>query len=64
MLPQVLREAASKKRVLNYQISKSTPMLHVFAVEDLAIALDCSGYDKRIVPGELIASRQIQRTNE
>jgi hypothetical protein len=39
MLPRVLREAALEKRILNYQIPKTSTLLHVLAVENLAIAL-------------------------
>ena len=39
-------------------------MLHVFAVKSLAIRLDRSRDDERVIPGKLIAPNQIQRTIE
>jgi hypothetical protein len=53
-----------EKRVLNDQISKSTPVLPIFAVENLATTLNCGRHDERVVPCELITSRHIQSTAE
>ena len=52
------------KRVLDDKIAEATPVLHIFAVENFATTLDRSRDDERVVPGELIAARQIQRTYE
>ena len=47
------RALALKKRILNYQIPKPPPVLHIFAIKHFAASLYRRRNDKRVVPRNL-----------
>ena len=50
-----------EKWILDNQIAEALPMLQVLALKSLAIALDGSGHNQRVVPGNSVCLLQSER---
>jgi hypothetical protein len=58
------KRASLQKWVLDSELAEPMSVMHIFAIQNRALTLDCGGHDQRVVPGQTVSIFQSESLRE